>query len=50
MVDLGIVFCFGVRAEVYLFGYFIFLVFVSYSKIILKRKKNIFLLFFLKIG
>lgn len=47
MVDLGIVFCFGVRAEVYLFGYFIFLVFVSYSKIILKRKKKyIFIVFF----
>lgn len=50
MVDPGIALCLGVRAEVYLPGYLIFLALVSYSKTILKRKKNTSLLFPLKIG
>lgn len=50
MVDPGIALCLGVRAEVYLPGYLIFLALVSYSKTILKRKKKPSLLFPLKIG
>lgn len=50
MVDPGIALCLGVRAEVYLPGDLIFLALVSYSKTILKRKKNTSLLFPLKIG
>lgn len=50
MVDPGIALCLGVRAEVYLPGYLIFLALVSYSKTILKRKKKTSLLFPLKIG
>lgn len=47
MVDPGIALCLGVRAEVYLPGYLIFLALVSYSKTILKRKKKyIFIVFF----
>lgn len=34
MVDPGIALCLGVRAEVYLPGYLIFLALVSYSKTI----------------
>lgn len=50
MVDPGIALCLGVRAEVYLPGYLIFLALVSYSKTILKRKKKTSLLFPLKIA
>lgn len=47
MVDPGIALCLGVRAEVYLPGYLIFLALVSNSKTILKRKKkNIFIVSF----